>query len=307
MAFANGSQTRIAYVAESTFGTTPSNPVFKTLRARSSTLRPNKGVLTSDELRADRNIADEVRTNISVSGEVVGELAYGAWDDILAGALQGTWSTNVLKNGGTAQFFTFEETSELGATDSYQRYTGCMVNSLSMDINTRQIVTVSASLMGSAPSLGTAIVSGATYTAANTTAVQAAPAGIAGLNIAGISAKVRRLSWQVNNNLRERPVVDSLYSLEMGSGRCDVTGSIEAYFENNTLMQAILDHTSGAFSLTVGTVTNEKYTIAFPKAIFGDGQFGQRSQDTDVILTIPFRAVYDSGEACSIKITRAVA
>jgi hypothetical protein len=307
MPIASGSQTRIAYVAETVFGTTPANPTFKVLRAVSSSMRAQKQVVTSEELRADRNVSDEVQTGIAVSGDIAGELAYGAWDDLLEGALMSTWATNVLKNGGTPKYFTFEETLETGATDSYSRFTGCMVDRFSMDLKTRQIVSLQASLRGKNETTGTAALVGSTYTAANTEAVQAAPAGVASLTILGQTVKARSLSWEINNNLRERPVIDSLTTEEFGVGDADVTGQIEAYFEGNTLYDAMLAHTSGSVSMTIGTVANKKYTILLPKVIIGDGQKQRRSKDEDVILTLPFRAVFDTTEGASIKITRAVA
>lgn len=308
MGIANGSQTRIAYIAESTFGTTPASPVFKTLRATQSTMRANKIVVTSQELRADRNVADVALTGLSASGELSGELSYGSWDDLLEGALMSSWATNVLKNGGTPKYFTIEETLETGATDAYSRFVGSMVDKFSMNINARQIVEIAAAMRSRSESTGTAILSGATYTAANTKAIQAAPYGIASLSILGSTTyRVKSLQWEINNGLRERPVVDSLYTDEMGLSEASVTGQIEAYFDGNTLYDAMLAHGNGAISFTIGTVTAEKYTILIPKAIWGEGVKGNRTKDADVMLTLPFTGVYDATEACSIKITRAVA
>lgn len=308
MAIASGSQTRIAYIAESTWGTTPTSPVFKVLRAKQSSMRANKIVVTSEELRADRNIADVAMTGFGVSGDIGGELSYGSWDDLLEGALMGTWATNVLKNAATPKYYTVEETLETGATDSYSRFVGCMVDKLSMNIQARAIVDLSASFRGKSETTGTAILSGATYTAANTKAIQAAPSGIVSLSILGTTTyRVKSLSFEINNNLRERPVIDSLYSDELGLGDAAVTGQIEAYFDANTLYDSMLAHSNGAITFTIGTVTNEKYTILFPKAIWGEGVKGNRSKDSDVMLTLPFSAVYDGTEAASVKITRAVA
>jgi len=309
--FASGSETRIAYIPEVTFGTTPATPAFNVLRATQSTLRPNKNTVQSEEIRADRNVADLIKTGESVSGELAGELSYGSWDDLLAAALCSDWTTNVLKNGVAQKFFTLEETYELGATNVFSRFTGCMLDRLQMSIVARQIVTLRATVMGRANALDDAIITGATYNAANTNAVQAAPSGVAALSLSdgggAIAAKIRSINLDIANNLRERPVIDSLYSEEMGKGRHVVTGTIEAYFQSKDLMQKVLDHGTGVLSMTLGTVTAEKYTILLPKIRFGEGAIGQRDNNSDVMQTIPFQAIYDTAEACSIKITRAVA
>lgn len=307
MAIADGSQTRIAVVAETTYGTTPSTPTLKVLRARGSSLRADKTVVTSEEIRADRNVADEILVGMGASGGIDFELSYGTLDDLLSGALCADWATNVLKNGVTPKFFTVEETIEAGVTDTYSRFTGMMVDRFSMDLTSRAIVKGSVSFKGKQQSLATSAISGATYTAANTKAIQAAPGGIASLNVASLSPRVRSLSLEINNNLRERPVIDSLYSEQLGLGQCSVTGEIEMYFESNAVLQAVLDHGSGALSFTVGSVTNEKYTFLIPKIIFGNGAMGERNNTSDVMVRVPYRGVFDTTEAASIKITRAVA
>lgn len=308
MAFANGAGTRVAYVAETTYGITPEDPAFKTFRTTTGNLRTNKSTGVSDERQSDRNIRDEFLLGLDGAGSYDLDLTYGTLDDLLEGAMMGTWATNVLKNGTTPKSFTFEETLELGATDSFSRFTGVMVNSLSLNIASRAAVTASLDLMAQKETLATAIVAGATYVPPGPDPVSTASANVASLVVGAISPapKVRSLSFQFANNLRTRPVVGALYSEEFGAGRFDVTGTLEAYFESNDLYQAVLDHGGGALSLTVGNATTKKYSLLFPKIIFlnGERQVGGNSDDS--MVSIPFRAVYDATEACSVKITRAV-
>lgn len=317
MAFASSAGARIAYIAEATFGTTPATPAFQILRVTGGGLRTNKQTAKSDELQADRNVREEVQLGQGVSGAYPFELSYGTLDDLLAGALFGTWeqgtggvgTTDQLTNGATRRFFTFEETLELGATDSFRRFTGCMVNQLSLSIESRAKITGQIDLMGQKETLATAILSGATYTSANTNEIWSGAGSVGALSVAGVSPApvVRRMSLQVNNNLRERPLLSSLYSDEFGEGHCDVTGSIEAYFASNALYQEVLDHGGGAVAVTLGQVTGEKYTIDLPNALFLDGAVQIGGQNDDVMVSIPIRAAYDATLDGSIKITRAVA
>ena len=59
MAFANGSEVRVASVAEVTPGTTPATPTLKVIRVTGGGLRTNKATGSSDERRADRNVSAE--------------------------------------------------------------------------------------------------------------------------------------------------------------------------------------------------------------------------------------------------------
>jgi hypothetical protein len=309
MAFASSSEARIARVVEATFGTTPATPTFSTSRVTGGGLRTSKTTATSNELRADRNVADEIMLGQDVSGSLPFEMSYGSFDDLIEAALFGTWTGNVLKNGTTRKSFTFEETLELGATDSFSRFTGVMVNTMALAIERRGIVTGSFGLMGQKEVLANAIVAGATYTAASAEQVMNSSSHVLALAVAGLAtpARMSRLNFEVNNGLRTRPVVGSLYTEEFGTGRCEVTGTLEAYFESNELYQKVLDHGGGSLTATIGAAANKKYTIAFPKIIFGDGARQIGGNTDDVMVSIPWRAVFDTTEACSVKITRAVA
>ena len=55
---ANGSRHSMALVAESVAGTTPATPVFTPIRQTGTTLALTKETIQSQELRADRQIAD---------------------------------------------------------------------------------------------------------------------------------------------------------------------------------------------------------------------------------------------------------
>jgi len=308
MPFASGSGLRVAYVAEVTEGTTPATPAFKTMRQTGGGgLRLDKATGRSEEVRADRNIADEYLLGLDASGDYNIEFSYGSYDDLLEAVLQGTWATNVLKNGTTYRSFTFEEQLAIGAGFAFERFRGVGINTWNMSLASRQAVTGSFGMMARDVALATTPISGATYAAASTTPCLTASAHIA--NISAIVApppKVQAFSFQVNNNLRNRPVVGSLYSQDLGSGRCDVTGSMTAYFESNDLYQEIIDHGGGVLDFTIGAQTLEKYTITFPNVIFLAGGKRVGGGDDDVTMEVNWRAVFDETEGCSIKVVRAV-
>ncbi|TDR90294.1 phage tail tube protein [Enterovirga rhinocerotis] len=309
MPFADHALTRIAYVAESAWGVTPATPTLKTLRTtRASGLRTNKATVESDELRADRNVADLIQVSQRASGEYPVEMSYGSFDDWLAAVLCGSWATNILKNGILRTSFTVEETREMGATDSFSRFTGAMLNTFSLDLRPAAKVEGSFGLMAQKETLATAIVTGATYTPASTEQIMNSSSHVASLTIPNVtSPKVMSLSLNVDNGMRERPVVGSLYSEEFGLGRCRVTGQMELYFSDPAIYQAVLDHGSGALSFTIGADANKKYTFNLPKVRFGDGNIPAGGNDDDVMITVPFTAIFDATAQATIVVTRAVA
>lgn len=308
MAFASGSGRRVAYVAETAFGVTPATPTFKTARITGGGPRTNKTTNTSDEIQADRNVRDEFLLGKDSAGAYNFELTYGTFDDILQAALFGAWTTNVLKNGITPQSLTIEETLELGVTDSFSRFTGCMVSSLSLAIAARAVVTGSFNIMAKQEALDTAIIAGATYTAPNTNPVSTASANVASLSVSGLTTqpKIKSVSLDMNNNLRTRPIVGDIYSQEFGSGRFELKGTLECYFENNELYQSVLDHGTAALSFTVGNAVGSKYTFLVPKLRFANGERRPGGNNDDVMVSVPFTGLYDTTTGCTLQITRAV-
>lgn len=309
MAFGEHSRSRIAYVAEATFGVTPATPSFKTFRTtRGAGLRTNKATTKSDELRADRNTAALIQTGQGVSGDYPVELSYGTFDDLLEGALCGAFASNVLKNGVTAKSFTFEETRRVGATNYYSRFLGVMVNRLQIELRSKAIATATFGLMGQKEVPAADIVTGATYATAGVDPVLNTSLNVAALTVPNLtSPKLKSLSLRINNGLRERDSIGSLYSDEFGLGRCEVEGEFEAYFASNELYQAVLDHGGGALAFTIGAEANKKYTVALPNIVFGDGQIPSGGNTDDIMVRVPFTAVYDQSSAAEISITRAVA
>lgn len=308
MAFASGSGVRVAAVAETVFGTTPATPAFATLRTTNGGLRTQKTTGTSNERQADRNVRDEFELGQDVVGSYDFELTYGTFDALLAGLLCGAWTTDVLKNGITPQFFTIEETYELGATDTFRRFTGCQVNTMSLAIGARAAVTGSFGIMGKAEALATAIVAGATYADPSETPVSTASANVASLVVGGAAGaiKVRSLNLEITNNLRIRPEVGSKFSNEFGMGRFDVSGTMECYFQSNALYQACLDHGLGDLSFIIGNATGEKYQFDIDKLRFGDGNVTAGGNDDDIMVSIPIRGLLGADD-CTLMITREVA
>lgn len=309
MAFANASETRLAFVTESAFGVTPATPTFQNLRFTGESLNLDRENVVSNEIRPDRNVPDLIQVGGGASGGFDFELSYGTFDTLLESVMQNAWNADVLKNGITPKFLTLEKTFELGATDSFIRYTGMAADTLSLNCAARQIVTGSFGFMGKGGSADTSIISGATYTDATTTDVLDAASSFANLTVEGVSPSPRLMSVALNitNNLRMQPEIGAIDTAGIGSGRFEVTGTIEAYFETNDLYSQFLAGTGVGLSFTVGKVTTEKYTIECPRIKFETAEAVAGGNDTDVMVSLGFRALYDAVEECSLIITREVA
>ena len=88
----------LTYGQESAYGTVPSS--FKTMRITGESLHQETSTVTSAEIRADRQIADVVRSNLSVAGDTSIELSY-SFSDLLTSALMASAFTTELAHSST--------------------------------------------------------------------------------------------------------------------------------------------------------------------------------------------------------------
>ena len=88
---AEASAHKLAYVAETTRGTTPTNPRFRYFPDTRTTLALSKELLATERLTGSRFPA-EPRTGASVvGGDIPVDLSSQTYDDLIASALQGIW------------------------------------------------------------------------------------------------------------------------------------------------------------------------------------------------------------------------
>jgi len=96
MAIADSNFGRVAYIAETTFGTTPATPTLKTVRMTSSDFSYQSETTTSNELRTDRMVSDAPEVGASSGGSINFELSLGgSFDELVEAALCGTWTTQI--------------------------------------------------------------------------------------------------------------------------------------------------------------------------------------------------------------------
>lgn len=306
--FADGSQVRLADVSEVTIGTIPANPVWQVMRYTGS---PGLGVTKqtdiSDEVRADRNVPDIVDVGRTVNGNIATRYSYGTYHTWLERLLCSSWSTNVLKNGVLHKTAALEWTYEQGATDAYVRALGCRWNTLSLTMASRQPVRASWGIMGlGIATPATAIVSGATYTAATTTKDINCGLNVGSLTFTGISnpPAIQTLDVQITNNLYAVDVIGSYDTYGHGLGQFGVSGNFRALFANLDTFNAILDHTDVGLGFTMTDPAGNAEAWAIPKVKLLNGTPSAQGNNQPVIVDVSWQGMLDTSSGATISITR---
>lgn len=301
MAQARSSQHVVSYVAETTFGTTPTTPTMLELRHNGGfALNLTKSTLTSEQLNARRQV-DYVRHGLQqVGGDIPVELAYGAFDAFLESLMYSTWSTNVLKVGTTEKSFTIED----GATDIgvYRVFTGCIVNSLAVTVTPDAIVQAVFNIVGQ---------DSATDTSPLDASVTAAPTHKAFVGFQGSISEggstigtVADINFTIENALSPSFVVGSDIAPSINAGRCQVTGTMTAHFTSRTLLDKFINETDSSISITFEGLTGGDLTFNFPSVTYTGGELNIPNNDEGITVSLPFQAVYDSSNASTVVITR---
>lgn len=301
----DSSQTRLGSIAEVTYGTTPSTPVFLVQRMTAESLNANIENVVSNEIRADRNVTDLIQVGQNAGGSVDFELSYGSYDPWLESLMFSTWSGDVLKNGTTQKSFTLEKKFEVGSTDQYHRFTGAVVNSMNLKMEAGAVVTGTFDFLAKGFVSDQAIISGATYTAANTNSVMNAAVDFGSLALTGASGiELMSLELNVTNNLRQQRVIGSLDSRGIGTGRFEVTGSLTAYFEDEALYELFINGDPSDLTFTLTDSAGNEYEFVVGNLKFETASVAAGGNDQDVMVDMTFRGLYDSGDAATLKITR---
>lgn len=92
----------VRLVEESTFGVTPTNPVFEELRVTNAAVTFSPQTVTSNEIRPDRQVTDLILVGAEAGGNLGMELSYQAADKLLEGAMFSTWVRMPNKYNATA-------------------------------------------------------------------------------------------------------------------------------------------------------------------------------------------------------------
>ena len=301
MAFAQGSRSSLAYVVESTFGTTPSGN-FLNLPFTTNSMNLTKDRVAGNDIQADRMPRVDRHGNRQVGGDIVVDLRDGDYDLFLQSAMLDTFSTNVLKVGTTPQFFSIED---FAADISQARlFTGCSVSTMGISLAPNQMVTTTFGMVGKDMTIGG---TGKTQTAASGAQPFDAYSGDIGIgNVGGAAnvAIVTALDFTLTNSFAPTFVIgdDSAPSLEYG--RAEVEGTLTAYFEDAALINRFLNETETEIEVSVNDPTGANaYTFQFPKVKINSADVGVDGP-TSRMISMSFVALYDATEATNLKITR---
>lgn len=226
---------------------------------------------------------------------------------------------NTIRNGGSQTYqdlleitadHPFEENSyviEIEYTDIsvFQVLDGMEMDRWSFDINAEAIITCSTQWVGQ--EVAQLSQDSASETAAPSTTPMTASANVGQIawEEAGVlttaSICIRRIQFEINNNLRRQPRIGNKTPCALAAGFLDVTGTIEAYFENTTAYNDMINHTDSSLEMVLTDVDGNVIAIFMPRISWSEGNPQVPGGNDDVILPLGFTAIRDSVTGFTIQ------
>lgn len=300
MAFETGSKTQLIRIAEVTWGTTPATPTMIKTRFTDESLEPVMGMVESKELRSDRMTADVRGTTLNGEGEFGFELAPVDFDDYLEAAMGGTWTANVLKAGTTQKSFTME----VGHTgiSQFKLLKGCLINKLSLSIKPNAIVTGKIGVISKDYAVGVATAATTTTAAGVLSPYDSQNASMTVKEGGSTSAIITGLDFTLENGIEKATVVGTKNLAGAQFGRSKITGTLTALFQDAALLSKFLAETASSIEVTLSN-GSKSHAFKFGNVKYTGGKSSVNSEGL-LAMEMPFTALYDSGTASNLQITR---
>lgn len=294
-------------------GTDSTSTIWKQLRYTGESLNFSIENTQSAEIRPDRVQADLVQTSASGAGDVNVELSYSSYDDFLQAALCGTWTADELENGTTRRFFTVRKHFQDMSPVQYHLYRGTAVEGFNFTMELGAIVNGAFNLVSfgidSLTGIMTAPYDGESTTAAPTTVPMNAVTNFQDFTIDGVpySGCVSRMTLSLVNNIRAIQCIGSLTARDMRLGRIEITGDMEFYFNDSSVYDKFVKGTELDVAFALEDAAGNRLTFDLPRVKFETGEVVASGENTDVMITASYRALYSAGDAYVMKLTRSAA
>lgn len=217
-----------------------------------------------------------------------------------------TITGSMIRNGTTKKSFTLQKYLADATTPTWLNFNGALINSLSLNVQTGQIVTGVFNVMALGTSVATSAIAGQTVNQASANDVMNAVGNVVGITFDDVASTLffQNLTAQITNNVRAQDAVGSLPHVGLVHGRFEVTGGLTLYFENPTMYQKYLAATAFSVSFRLQDADGNAYVITYPKVKFETAPLNAGGRDQDMLLNATYRAIYDPVTNCTMQIDK---
>jgi hypothetical protein len=287
----------------------PATPVFTVARLTGEGVAFAPTVTTSQEFDASGNIRDSILTGGESTGDLSLELSdHDAFEAYLQAVLGGAWTADVLKNGSTLRQYLLEKTFPdipTAGTDSYHRFDKTAFATMTISIAPAEPITGSVGTIGGELTLGSTIITGATYPDPGVEPVLVPQNVVVSMGGIAATACFNAVEMSFDSNSRSIQCIGTLGTKETVRGRLNATISATLYYATNEPVQALIDQSEFPVSVQLNDAAGVlEYLFDFPRCKMTAAPVTAPGTDTDVTVAMEVQALYDETEQCTVKVTR---
>lgn len=204
-----------------------------------------------------------------------------------------TLAAKFLKVGNTLKSLLIEKRFTDVAKFIY--FSGMRVGTAVFNIASKEIMKGTYTFMGYKGVSGSATVAG-TSTAATDKKVVSCATNLGSIRKDGVAltTPIKNIALTVENNLRSSDQIASLDPAGVGTGFCDVTGTLEVYFEDLAMYDELIAHTEVSLDFRVTDEDGNITIFTIPKLYFTGGTPVSPGGNEDVMLPLEFTAIKDT-------------
>jgi len=224
-----------------------------------------------------------------------------------------TINGSYIRNAMVEKFHTIER--EFGDLSSghFQQFPGSEVNTMDLNVQADSVVNGVWGMLCKeelTPTSATFSAAGAP-SAATTTDVLNATSSVGtvleGSTLAALTTAIQGITLNVNTNRAGRRAIKNRGAVGIRQGRCVVTGTMTAYFEDAALLTKMIAHTASGLQCRLHTnpstpTVGPTVIVTIPRLKYSGGDPNATAVDTDVLLPLAFQGLYNSGTGCTIQI-----
>lgn len=217
-----------------------------------------------------------------------------------------TMKGTMLRNGVTKKSYSLEKEF---TSNKFMYFLGMHVSNLSMSLASNSIVTGNISFMGMSSGTGTSTIGTGAPTSAPTNDVVNTSSNIGqvredGTLISSSNVYLTGLDLTVDNGLRGQKAIENLGNVGVGAGRCNVSGTLTAFFSDFTMYNKFVNQTATSLDFKIEDAAGNAYMITLPHVKFTTGELLIGGIDADIELPLGFQALRDTTTDCTIQIVK---
>lgn len=217
-------------------------------------------------------------------------------------ATTGTIDGKDLINGVEQRSYEVEQ----GFTDilEYFRFSGMRLGTWESNVSAGEILNGSFGFQGTAVEAQSDTEYGTTYDPAKTTPVMNATSNVGSIVKDGVALTtcIQSLAFTIDNNLRSQMCVSNKFPSGIGYGRQLISGTLNAYFEDLSLYNEMLNHEDVSLEFQVTDINGRSMKFEFPRVKFNTSAPSPEGIDTDVMENIEWTAIADTSGTYQMRI-----